>query len=313
MTNKQDAVPLKEYIFLLILAALWGGSFTFIKVALEAFPPMTIVMIRMFFGGAILLIIALARCDKFPTTSRNWAELLIQGSLQGALPFFLITWGEQYLDSSTAGVINSTPPMFVFIITVFILQSAKFDPQKFVGILFGISGVALIASSQGHAVSSNNSLAVLAVFGASFSYASGAIFGRRFSDQSVFVTASTSLMLASLLISPIVLIFEPLSNLTFQLEPSLALLALTLLSTALASLIYFRLIKTLGSLATTSNAYLRALFSIVFGVIFLSESFNSSLIIATILIFFGVFMVTGQFRNLVTNKIITQKEYDKNG
>lgn len=299
MTNGKDSPPFFEYLFLLLLAALWGGSFTLIKVALEGFPPATIVTVRIALGGLILLVFALLRRDKFPRNSLRWLELFVQGVLQGALPFFLITWGEKFVDSSVAGIINSTPPMFVFLITVFILQTSKFDMLKLTGIIFGMLGVALIAYSQAGEFTENNIWAVLAVLGASCSYACGAIFGKRFGDQSVFVTAGASLLLATLLIAPFAYFLEDPFSIEPAIRPTIALIALTLLSTALASLIFFRLIKTLGPLATTSNAYLRALFSILFGVVFLSEPISLSVIVATLLIFMGVFMVTGKFRSFI--------------
>ncbi|MDD9821946.1 MAG: DMT family transporter [Gammaproteobacteria bacterium] len=303
MTNVKDSPPLSEYLLLLLLAALWGGSFTLIKVALEGFPPATIVTVRIALGGLILLVFASLRRDKFPKNGLRWLELFIQGVLQGALPFFLITWGEKFVDSSVAGIINSTPPMFVFLITVFVLHTAKFDMLKLVGIIFGMLGVALIAYSQVDGFTENNLWAVLAVLGASCSYACGAIFGKRFGDQSVFVTASVSLLLAALLVAPFAYFLEDPFSIEPALRPAAALAALTLFSTALASLIFFRLIKTLGPLATTSNAYLRALFSILFGVAFLSEPLSLSIVAATLFIFMGVFMVTGKFRDFIDSYI----------
>lgn len=307
MTNGKGSPPISEYLLLLLLAALWGGSFTLIKVALEGFPPATIVTVRIALGGLILLALALLRRDKFPKNWLRWLELFVQGVLQGALPFFLITWGEKFVDSSVAGIINSTPPMFVFLITVFILQTSKFDMLKLVGIIFGMLGVALIAYSQAGELTENNIWAVLAVLGASCSYACGAIFGKRFGDQSVFVTAGASLLLATLLIAPFAYFLEDPFSIEPAIRPTVALIALTLLSTALASLIFFRLIKTLGPLATTSNAYLRALFSILFGVVFLSEPISLSVIVATLLIFMGVFMVTGKFRDLIDSRFNSRR------
>ncbi|GGK32524.1 DMT family transporter [Salinarimonas ramus] len=303
MTDERSSAGPGEYALLLLLAFLWGGSFTLIEVALASFPPATIVACRIGLGGLVLLIIALARRETFPRTGRTWAELLVQGTLQGGLPFFLISWGQQHVASSVAGIVNSTPPMFVFLLTVFVLRTAPFDAQKLLGIVLGLGGVTLIATATASGTDDSSVLAVLAVTGASLSYACGAIYGRRFADQSVFVTASTSLLLAAALIAPFAYLLDDPFDLQPALAPTLALLGLALFSTALASLIYFRLIKTLGSLATTSNAYLRALFSILLGIVLLSEPFTWSIAAATVLIFLGVFMVTGQFRRLVTDRL----------
>ncbi|TLP55340.1 EamA/RhaT family transporter [Parasedimentitalea maritima] len=298
-----EGAPITEYILLLTLAALWGGSFTLIKVALENYPPMTIVSSRLLIGGFVLVLIAMIRRDVFPSTGKRWLELLIQGTLQGGLPFFLITWAEKYVASSVAGIVNSTPPMFVFLITVFILRTVKFDGFKLLGILFGMAGVAIIATSRAISVEDSSVLAVLAVLAASCSYAVGAIYGRRFGDQSAFITGGVSLLLAAVLTTPAAMFFEAPLSITPELKPTLALLALAFFSTALASLIFFRLIKTLGSLATTSNAYLRALFSMALGAVFLGEELGTSVLLASLSIFLGVFLVTGQFRKNIYDRM----------
>lgn len=308
MTNFQlENTEKKEYSLLFILAMLWGGSFTLIKVALESYPPMTIVTSRLIIGGLIILSIAIAINDKFPKNRRGWLELAVQGILQGGLPFYLITWAEKYIDSSVAGVLNSTPPMLVFIITVFLLHSARFDWSKFVGIIIGMSGVAIIAlyRTDSSTEVENKIWAVFAVLAASCSYAVGAIYGKRFAGQSVFVTGGTSLMLAGLITLPATLVLDQPFSLSPSLSSTVALLALTLLSTALASVIFFRLLKTLGSLATASNGYLRALFSMVLGALFLGEKIGAHMLVAAIFIFCGVFLVTGQFRLLVLDRQTT--------
>jgi drug/metabolite transporter (DMT)-like permease len=301
--DPSENAPIREYMLLLLLAALWGGSFTLIKVALEGFEPMTIVSTRVMIGGLILMGIAAMRGDIFPKTGKRWGELLMQGILQGGLPFYLITWAEKHVDSSVAGIINSTPPMFVFLITVFLLRNAKFDGLKFFGILFGMAGVAIIAITRADEIGDSSVLAVLAVLAASCSYGVGAIYGRRFGQQSAFITGGVSLFLAGLITTPAALVLEDPFNISFELVPTLALLALSLFSTALASLIFFRLLKTLGSLATTSNAYLRALFSMLLGSLFLGESLGLPILTATLCIFVGVFLVTGQFRRLVYDRL----------
>jgi drug/metabolite transporter (DMT)-like permease len=299
-----EKAPISEYALLLLLAALWGGAFTLIEVALGSFEPMTIVSTRVMIGGAILVAIAALRGDAFPKTSKRWGELAVQGVLQGGLPFYLITWAEIHIDSSVAGVINSTPPMFVFLITVFLLRTEKFDTMKFAGILFCMTGVGVIAIARwSGGGDTSSSLALLAVLAASCSYAMGAIYGRRFGQQSVFVTGGVSLLLAGLIVTPAALAFESPFSVSPELAPTLALLALALFSTALASLIFFRLLKTIGSLATTSNAYLRALFSMLLGSVFLGEDMGLPILAATLCIFMGVFLMTGQFRRILYNRL----------
>src|SRR5882757_3458596 len=113
----------REFVLLFLLALLWGGSFTLIKIAVAGYPPATLVAIRITIGGLILAGFARARGDAFPSDRRTWLRLLVQGALQSAIPFTLISWGETRIDSGLAGVVNATPPMFVFVISAFVLRS----------------------------------------------------------------------------------------------------------------------------------------------------------------------------------------------
>lgn len=291
----KTAPPLREYALLVLLSLLWGGSFTLIKVAVAGYPPATLVAIRILVGGLVLAAIAAAQGVQFPRSRRRWAELFLQGLLQSALPFTLISWGEIHLPSGLAGVMNSTVPMFVFLISVFVLGAAPFVARKFLGVVLGLAGVAAMAGLGSMAgVGEVNLLAVLAVLGASVSYACGALFGHRFDDQPAIVTASASLLCGSLLMVPLALWHDKPWTLAPSTDSTLAVAALSLLSTALASTIFFRLIKTLGSLATTTNAYLRAIFSVFLGVVFLGEPLGWNMVIGTGLILAGVALVTRQ-------------------
>jgi drug/metabolite transporter (DMT)-like permease len=289
-TTKPPAV---EYALLLLLATLWGGSFTLIKVALADYPPASLVALRVLVGGLVLAALAAAKGLAFPRSLRRWGELFVQGLLQGALPFTLISWGELHIASSLAGVINSTVPVFAFMLSVFVLGSAPFVPRKFAGVVLGLLGVLVIAGAEAiGSLEGTNLLAVLAVLGASVSYACGAVFGHRFDDQPPLVTAAASLLCGSMLMVPISLAVDRPWTLAPGLEATLAAFGLALLSTALASVIFFRLIRTLGSVATTSNAYLRALVSVLFGVFFLSEPLGWNVVLAAALILGGVALIT---------------------
>jgi drug/metabolite transporter (DMT)-like permease len=289
----RERSPLIDYALLGLLSLLWGGSFTLIKIAVADYPPATLAALRMAIGGAALLVLARAQGLRLPRSGRRWAELLLQGLLQGALPFSLISWGEMHMASGLAGVINSTVPMFVFLISVFAVRSARFAMLKFIGVLLGLTGVATLAGAQSLTqLSSTAALPVLAVLAASASYACGALFGHRFGDQPAIVTASGSLLCGSAVMLALSACLDAPWALRPSLHATLALLGLALLSTALASVIFFRLIKTLGSLATTSNAYLRALVSVLLGAVFLGEPVGWPLVAAIALIFTGVALVT---------------------
>src|SRR5215510_13093745 len=174
----------QEFALLLVLALLWGGSFTLIKLAVASYPPATLVAIRIMFGGLVLAGFARARGDAFPGEPRTWLRLLVQGALQSAIPFTLISWGETRIDSGLAGVVNATPPMFVFVISAFILGTVPVALSKFAGVVLGLVGVAVLAGPGAANFAQSSVLAVLAVLGASLCYALAAIHGHRFDKQS---------------------------------------------------------------------------------------------------------------------------------
>jgi drug/metabolite transporter (DMT)-like permease len=286
----------RELGLLLLLALLWGSSFTLIKLAVASYPPATLVAIRITIGGLVLAAFARAQGHAFPSDGRTWLRLLVQGALQSAIPFTLISWGETRIASGLAGVINATPPMFVFAISAFVLGTVPVVGSKLAGVVLGLVGVALLAGVGGSDLAGAGALAVLAVLAASLCYALGAIHGHRFAQLSSFVTAAGSLLMGSLFMIPLSLAIDRPWTLSPTPRATAAVLALALLSTAGGSLLFFRLLKTLGSLATTSNAYLRALVSVLLGVVLLGEPLTIGIVAGGTLVLLGVPLVTGQLR-----------------
>lgn len=288
--------PLVEIGLLVVLAFLWGSSFTLIKVAVETVPPATIVLGRLILGAALLLLLVRLRGIALPTSVTLWRAFAIQGFLQSALPFTLISWGEKYIDSGLAGLLNSTPPLFVFLITFFILKQADTPLRKFIGVVIGFIGV-LVTLGPDVLNGSNWSVwGQLAITGSSVSYAAAAIYARKFSNQPALLTAACSMTMAMLLMAPVSIFIDQPWTLTLPIEALLSIAALGVLSTALAMTIYFRLVKTLGAIGVTSGSYMRAGFSVLFGVAFLGEHFTPSLLIGIVLILLSVAIVTGHIR-----------------
>ncbi|WP_305983889.1 DMT family transporter [Roseibium sp. MMSF_3544] len=290
-----------EIALLVLLSFLWGASFTLIEVAIETIPPATIVFGRLFIGAVLLVLFALWNSVSFPASPARWGALLVQGVLQSALPFTLISWGQKHIDSGLAGLLNTTPPLFVFLIGFFLLKDRSAGARQIIGIFLGFAGVLIILGPVAFAGEGNSVLGQLAVTGASLSYAAAALFAKRFSDQSPVVTASCSMAFAALLMLPVSLWVDH----PFSLSPTppalAAVAAMGVFSTAIAMVIYFRLIRTLGPLGVTTGSYLRAGFSVVLGILLLGENLSPSLIAGLVLIFAGVAFVTGHL-NLATRK-----------
>ena len=286
--------PLTEYALLLLLALLWGGSFTFIKVAVATIPPFTTVAARVVLGGLVLLAIARAYGHAIPTDPQRWRQYMVQGFIISALPFCLITWAEVYIDSGLTGLLTSTVPLFVFLLTLNASRQAPGLGRKFAGVTIGFAGVIAVVGPAALAGLGENVVAQLAVTGAAFCYALSALYARRFAGQPPLLTAGGAMTSSAVMIVPLALIIDR----PWTLDPSAAsvtaVVGLGLASTALAFVVYFRLLRTLGPLGVAMGGYLRAGFAVLLGVVLLGEPITVSLLVGLALIVGGVAVVNGR-------------------
>jgi drug/metabolite transporter (DMT)-like permease len=284
-----------EIGLLLLLALIWGSSFTLIKVAIPTIPPFTMVAARVSIAAVLLLIIATAQGHALPRQGSVWAAFLVQGLLQSALPFTLISWGEAHITSGLAGVLNATPPMFVLAIAMTSGRGRQtVSGRKIIGVALGLAGVTVTIGFDALAgIGTAAPLAQAAVLGASLCYALAPIWGQRFSKLPAIVTAAGAMSCAAILMLPAAALLErPWTLAPPPAHAIAAVIALAVVCTALAMVIYFRLIRTLGPLGTTSGSYLRAGFAVVLGTTLLGESFTWSILAGMALILAGVVAVT---------------------
>jgi drug/metabolite transporter (DMT)-like permease len=287
-----------EIGLLLLLSLIWGSSFTLIKVAADTVPPLTMTAARVTIAALLLVLFVKMRGLSLPRTGATWAAFFVPGLLQSALPFTLISWGEQHIASGLAGVLNATPPMFVLLVAMTTAYGGqRITMQKIAGVVVGLAGVVITIGFQ--SLGQANTAALLAqaaVLGASLCYALAPMWGRRFAGLPAIVTAAGAMSCAAIMILPAAIIIERPWTLAPTAEATIAVLVLAVLCTAFAMIIYFRLVQTLGPLGTTSGSYLRAGFAVALGIFFLGESFTWSILIGMTLIVLGVIAVTAPLR-----------------
>jgi len=263
-----------EYVYLALLAILWGASYLFIKVALESIPPFTLMAVRVTVAALFLCAILLWRGESLPKDGRVWRMLLIQAFFNSIGAWTVLVWGQQYIDSGLASVLNSTSPLFVIFITMLFFRHEKTSGLKLLGACLGVTGVVLIVGVDALRGFGQQVVGQLAVLLGAALYAGAAIYGRRFSHLSPTVTAAGTMIWATLCLVPLSLITEQ----PWSLRPSglsiAATLVLALFCTGAALLIYFRLMKTLGSMGVASQSYLRAGVGVVLGIVVLGERFT---------------------------------------
>jgi drug/metabolite transporter (DMT)-like permease len=263
-----------ELALLLALAALWGGSYTFIKLGVATIPPITLIAARTAIAGLLLLAIMHARGLRLPRDAATWRRFLFQASLNSVIPWTLIAWAERSLDAGLATILNSTSPVFTFFLTLAIARHETLTLRKLFGVIAGIAGICLIVGMQALSGLGEQLVAQLATIAATVCYAGAAIFSRGFRDLDPMAPAAGSLLAGAAILVPLSLAVDRPWTLAPSMSSLLALLGLAVFSTAIAFVIYFRLIQTLGSVGTTAQAYLRVPIGVALGVLFLGESLS---------------------------------------
>ena len=281
-----------ELALLMVLAALWGASYTFIKIGVETIPPVTLIAARTLVAGSILLAILKARGMTLPRDRAIWGKFLFQACLNSAIPFTLIAWAEQSVDAGLAAILNSTTPIFAFLLTALVTRHETVTARKLFGVVAGIAGISLIIGVQALGGLGAQLTAQLAIVAATIAYAGAAIFGRNFQGLDPMLPAAGSLICGALILTPISLAIEQPWTLAPSPGSLLALAALAVFSTALAFVIYFRLLATLGTVSATAQAYLRVPVGVAIGIVFLGESLSSTAWIGLACVIAGVAAMT---------------------
>ena len=286
---------LGNWIALICLGAIWGGSFMGAKLALTSFGPMTVALLRLTLASVVLLIIALASGRKFPgfstsTDRRIWVHIAIMGLITNAVPFSLLNWGQLYVSSGFAGVTMAVVPLLVLPLSHFILKSNEMAPQKVIGFIIGFIGIIVLIGPTQLITSTGANLepvARIACISAALCYGLGAINTRLCPQVSIMVYSTGGLVVGTLFLLPIALLIEGVP----QWPETTALIAtiyLGLFPTALATILLVGIINSAGPAFMSMVNYQVPLWAIAFGVIFLGEKVPTSFIAALGLIMLGL-------------------------
>ena len=257
---------------LLLLAAVWGGSFFFGEIALSEVPPLTITLHRVFWAVPILALIVLIKGLPIPKSKNVWGAYLVMGALNNAIPFSLIFWGQTQIDSGLASILNATTAMFAAVVAGVLLKDEPLTPRKIVGAALGIAGVAFIMGPEALTEFNPGNLAQLAVLGATLSYAFAGVWGRTaLSGQPALVNAFGMLVGSTVLMIPVVLLVDGPPSVALSPGIWTTLFALSALSTALAYVLYFAILARAGAANLLLVTLLIPPFAIALGVTFLGE------------------------------------------
>ena len=288
---------LAEWTLLIALSVLWGGSFFFVGVVVDTLPPLTIVVLRVGLAALALNLVVLLSGQRRPLSGSVWAAFFGMGLLNNAVPFSLIVWGQGSIASGLAAILNATTPLFAVLVAHVLTADEKLTALRLAGVVVGFIGVVLMLGPDLLAGLGVGALAQLAILGAALSYAFAGVFGRRFGRLGVKpIQAATGQVTAStLLLLPLALAVEQPWRLAAPgVAVWLSVTALALLSTALAYLLYFRILATAGATNLMLVTFLVPVSAIVLGTSVLGERLAAEHFIGMTLIGLGLAAIDGR-------------------
>jgi drug/metabolite transporter (DMT)-like permease len=275
---------------LVLLSALWGASFIYIRVAVPALGPFVLVELRVGLA-AVALVLCAALLGRLPKLRARWRQFALLGAVNVAIPFSLISAAEINLTASLAAILNSTTVMFTAVVSAVWMGDAL-TARKLLGVALGIAGVTVLVGWDPIAMNWAVALSVGAMLAASLAYALGSVYAKRtFAHSPPLAIASGQLTAAAMLVLPLAAVSTP------EQSPStivvLSVLGLALPSTAVAYMLYFRLIANVGPTSTSTVTLLVPLFGLLFGVVLLDEPVGVGTLAGLVLILSSVILITG--------------------
>ena len=281
-----------EWLIFLALGFMWGSSYLFIKIGVDTFGTFTLVALRLLIGAATLWVAFRLNGTALPRDRRTYEHLLVMALINITIPFALITWAEQSVDSALAAILNSTVPLFVIVIAPLFLPDEPIRLNGVVGLAVGFIGVVLLVS-PGLMSATGDLAGSVALLGSSLAYALGNVYSRRnVRGLPPLVPAVFQVTFAFLIVGVVALVVERPWE-TVRPDPAawFSVIWLGVFGSGLAYMLYFRLLGRWGATRTALVAYLLPIYGIVLGFLVLHEHIDITLILGTALIIAGVAIV----------------------
>jgi drug/metabolite transporter (DMT)-like permease len=287
----------REWALLIALSILWGGSFLFVGVAVRELPPLTIVVLRVGLAALALHVVVRAAGIALPRERGAWAAFFCMGLLNNAVPFTLIAWAQGHVASGIASIFNATTPLFTVLVAHWWTQDERLNPGRLAGVLIGFAGVTVMMAGPALWSFGIDVMAEIALLTAAVFYAVSGVYGRRFKAMGVapLATAAGMLTASSLLLVPVTLLVDrPWTLPPPSVAAVLAILGLALLATALAFIIYFRVLAVAGATNLLLVTFLIPVSAIVLGAAVLGERLEPKHVFGMALIGIGLAAIDGR-------------------
>ena len=291
---KMDAF---DWVMLITLATVWGGSFLFNAILVAELPVITIVAIRVTVAALALWGFVRVTGRKIPTAPKVWGALLILGVLNNAIPFSLIVQGQTQITTGLASILNATTPLFTILVAGFFLTDERFSVLRVLGVVVGFSGVILMVGPEALGGLGADFWAQLCALGAALSYGFASVFGRRFRELKVdpVMVATGQVTMSSLVLWPMALWIDgPQDILGLSFNAAASMFGLAVLCTSFAYILYFRILERAGATNISLVTFLVPISAIILGVLVLGESIFIKEIIGMTLIGLGLAIIDGR-------------------
>ena len=284
-----------NWILFLALGFMWGSSYLFIKLAVDDFGTFTLVALRLAVGAALLWVAVRLTGQELPRERRIYGHLVVMATVNIVIPFVLITWAEQTVDSSIAAILTSAVPLFAIVIAPLFLHDEPIRVNGVAGLLIGFVGVVILTSNE-LSLTNSDLTGEIALLGAALSYAVGAVYSRRnMRGIPPMIPAVFQVTFALIISGAIALVVERPWESTPDLEAVFSILWLGILGSGLAYLAVFRLFASWGATRTTLVAYLIPIWGIILGFLVLAEPIDGRLLVGTALVISGMALVNSRY------------------
>ena len=279
-----------DYFLLTLLAIIWASAFFNIKIATYSYGPLTIAFLRIFFGAIPVILLCYLKKIKIEAFSKDWYWFAAIGIINLVIPFFLIAYGVQKVQSNLAAILMASTPLTAATLAHFFTTNEKINLTKIIGVLIGFSGIIFLFSDNILINKNNIFSAFVILFGSCF-YVIGGLLTLKISNKENENVTASILIWGTLVLLPISLFFEQPWSLSPRLDSTLALIYLGIFSTGIAWLLRFYILKHNGLVFQAQVAYLIPIFGVILGFLFLNETITSKAIISLIAVIIGIYIV----------------------
>ena len=283
-----------EWLLLGALSVLWGGSFFFVEVMLDAFDPYSVVFWRVGPAAVALVVLVYATGHRLPGDGATWRAFIVMGALNNVAPFTLIAWGQTEIESGLAAILNATTPLFTVALAHVVTADERMTANRAIGVVIGLAGVAVLVGPGVFTDIGAGVLGQAAILGAALSYACAGLYGRRLTGLPAPVAAAGMVSASAVMALPIALATG--APFAFEPDPATigAIAGLSLLSTACAYLIYFRVLAAAGATNLLLVTFLVPPSALVLGIAVLGERPTLGAFAGMALIFVALAAVDGR-------------------